>query len=114
MDLPGIFTKTNLEILALLGKEKLHIREIAERLGCSPAKVHGCIATFREHGLTTERWEKNRKIIILNEKSGLLQAINQLMKAGKGEREGGPTDTLTLFDAISPLDYRYAAGKYSA
>ncbi|HIH05043.1 TPA: helix-turn-helix domain-containing protein [Candidatus Woesearchaeota archaeon] len=107
MDLPGIFTKTNLEILALLGKEKLHIREIAERLGCSPAKVHGCIATFREHGLTTERWEKNRKIIILNEKSGLLQAINQLMKAGKGEREGGPTDTLTLFDAISPLDYRY-------
>ncbi|HLD87168.1 MAG TPA: lyase family protein [Candidatus Nanoarchaeia archaeon] len=107
MDLPSIFTKTNLEILSLLKKEKLHIREIADRLGCSPAKVHGAIETFRQHNLIEEVWEKNRKVIALNMKSSLLAGIAKLMDTGKSEEQEMIRDTITLFDTISPLDYRY-------
>ncbi len=107
MDLPGIFTRTNLEILSLLRKEKLHLREIAQRLGCSPAKVHGCIKLFLEHGLVVLRQEKNKKIIALNEKSALLNSISHLMQTGKEQQGEFAIDTISLFDTISPLDYRY-------
>src|SRR3989338_4056824 len=101
MDLPGIFTKTNLRILSLLRKEKLHIREIADRLGCSPAKVHGCISTFKGHGLIEERWEKNKKIIILNKKSALLGAIESVMGADQKKQADNSKDSISIFDAIS-------------
>ena len=58
-----IFTKKNLEILNLLRKESLHIRDIANRLKCSPAKVHDGIRLFKKHDLVKEVEEKNRKII---------------------------------------------------
>jgi len=106
-ELDKIFTRLNLEILELLRKEKLHIREIAERLGCSPAKVHGCIQVFKENGLVTEKREKNRKVIVLNDKSSLLHKIEQLMSTANSEEGDYQRETIHLFDTISPLDYRY-------
>jgi adenylosuccinate lyase len=106
-ELDKIFTKINLEILALLRKEKLHIREIADRLGCSPAKVHGCIKVFKEHNLVQEKKEKNRKVIVLNEKSELLHKIEQVLSTKKDGEGNYLRDSIHLFDTISPLDYRY-------
>ena len=65
-ELSNIFTKINIQILELLSKEKLHIREIAQRIKCSPAKVHACIKVFKNSGVVKEIDEKNRKVIVLN------------------------------------------------
>ena len=68
MELSKLFTKKNLMILGLLGKENLHIREIADRLSISPAKVHDSIQLFKKNDLIHETKEKNRIIIKLNKK----------------------------------------------
>jgi len=106
-EITKIFTKLNVKILDLLSKEALHIREIAERLGCSPAKVHGCIKLFKTHNLVTEAWEKNKKVIKLNEKSILLNTIKQLMEIDDKKTEKPFIDKINLFETISPLDFRY-------
>ena len=106
MDLSRIFTKKNIEVLNLLEKESLHIRDIAERLKCSPAKVHSTIQLFKENNLVTEEKEKNRKIIRLNKKNELLKKIESLIKTEKIEKEP-EEETIGLFENISPLDFRY-------
>ena len=62
MDLSKIFTKKNIEILRLLFEENLHIRDIANRLGISPGKVHNSIKIFKKNNLVIETKEKNKKI----------------------------------------------------
>ena len=54
MELTDIFTKKNIEVLRLLSKESLHIRDIAGKLDISPAKVHSTIQLFRKHNLIKE------------------------------------------------------------
>src|SRR3989338_6248432 len=103
--LSNIFTKTNLRIIELLSKGKLHIREIASHIGCSPAKVHEAVALFKEHGIIREIKDKNKSIIVLNLDSHLLKKIIEVM-----ESEGvqlTQKESLNLFDSISPLDFRY-------
>ena len=107
-DISTIFTKINLQILELLSKEKLHIREIADRIKCSPAKVHACIQVFKKNGIAKEVDEKNRKVIVLNTENGLTRQIVQLINIDKSIE--GPylvPEKINLFDAISPLDFRY-------
>jgi len=107
-DISTIFTKINLQILELLSKEKLHIREIADRIKCSPAKVHACIQVFKKSGIAKEVDEKNRKVIVLNTENGLTRQIVQLINIDKSIE--GPylvPEKINLFDAISPLDFRY-------
>src|SRR3990167_5934139 len=106
MDLSRIFTKKNIEVLNLLEKESLHMRDIAARLKCSPAKVHSTIQLFKENNLVTEEKEKNRKIIKLNKKNELLNKIESLIKAEKREKEP-EEETTGLFENIGPLDFRY-------
>lgn len=107
-DLSGIFTKINLQILKLLSKEKLHIREIAERVKCSPAKVHACIKVFKKNKIIKEVNEKNRRIIVLDTENGLARQLLQLISAGKGTADDYILpEKISLFDAISPLDFRY-------
>ena len=105
MELDRLFTKKNLMILELLEKENLHLREIAERLKISPAKVHGTIQLFKEHGIIKEIKDKNKKVIKLNKNNELLKNIENLVSSGVviEERE----ETTPLFENISPLDYRY-------
>ncbi|MBS3114429.1 adenylosuccinate lyase [Candidatus Woesearchaeota archaeon] len=107
-DLPNIFTKINVQILELLSREKLHIREIAGRIKCSPAKVHACIKVFKKNNIVKEVSEKNRKVIVLNLENELTRQILQLINIDKSIE--GPylvPEKINLFDAISPLDFRY-------
>ena len=105
MDLTEIFTKKNLEILNLLTQESVHIRDIATKLNISPAKVHGTIQVFKKNNLVKEAKEKNRLVISLNNESALLKEIQTLLNIGKDESFFEPK--ISLFDTISPLDYRY-------
>lgn len=105
MELAGIFTKKNIEILNLLSRESLHIRDIANRLDISPAKVHSTIQLFKKNGLIKETKEKNRHIISLNKESILLKKIQNMINAESIESDFEPK--ISLFDTISPLDYRY-------
>ena len=106
--LSNIFTRINIQILELLSKERLHIREIAQRIKCSPAKVHACIKVFKKSNIVKEIGEKNRKVIVLNLENELTRQILQLMNIDKSIE--GPyliPEKINLFDAISPLDFRY-------
>ena len=106
--LAQIFTKINLQILELLSKEKLHIREIASRLKCSPAKVHACIKVFKENNLVKETEDKNRKIIALNLENELTKQIFQLINIDEVIEDNFiDTAKINVYDAISPLDFRY-------
>ena len=102
MELDRVFTKANVRILQLLSNESLHIREIAERLKLSPAKVHNMIQLFKEYGLVSEREEKNRKVITLNQGNPEVQRIRDIMG-----RDEGASEMMPLFEAVSPLDFRY-------
>ena len=105
MGIAGIFTKKNIEILDLLSKESLHMRDIAARLGISPAKVHSTIQLFRKNNLVRENKEKNRIIISLNKESLLLKEIQSLLSTGREDASFEPK--INIFDTISPLDFRY-------
>ena len=106
-ELPEIFTKINMQILELLSRENLHIREIASRLKCSPAKAHACIGIFRKNGIVKEIPDKNRKVIVLNLDNDLAKQILQLVNFDKAVEKYPAAERINLFDAISPLDFRY-------
>ena len=105
--LPNIFTKINIQILDLLSREHLHIREIAERIKCSPAKVHACIKIFKKNNIAKEVDEKNRKVIVLNLDNELTKQILDLVNIDKSVEKKPILERINLFDAISPLDFRY-------
>ena len=109
MELSKLFTKKNLMILELLEKENLHIREIAERLSISPAKVHDSIKLFKKNNLIQETKEKNRIIIKLNRQNALLKEIENLINFNKKtkKQEAIIEESIPIFDNISPLDFRY-------
>jgi len=106
LELSRIFTKKNIEILKLLERENLHIRDIAERLDCSPAKVHDSITLFKKYDFITETKDKNKIIITLNKNNQLLKNIENLISEQLKAEDSGE-ETINLFDSISPLDFRY-------
>jgi adenylosuccinate lyase len=104
MEISEIFTKKNIEILKLLFREKHYIREIADKLNISPAKVHNSIQIFKKNNLINETKEKNKIIISLNKDNVLLKNIEFIIN----EKETKDTsEKINLFDTISPLDFRY-------
>ena len=106
-ELSNIFTKINMQIFELLSREKLHIREIAERVKCSPAKAHACIKLFKRNNIAIEVNEKNRKVVVLNLENELTKQILQLVNIDKSTVAHLTPEKINLFDAISPLDFRY-------
>src|SRR3989338_7247829 len=104
MEVTGIFTKKNIEILNLLSKESLHMRDIASKLEISPAKVHSTIQLFKKNNLIKELKEKNKIIISLNKESSLLKNIQNVLEDNK---DVSFEPKINIFDTISPLDYRY-------
>jgi len=105
MEISEIFTKKNIEILRLLSKESLHIRDIASKLDISPAKVHSTIQLFKENNLIKENKDKNKIIISLNKESNLLKIIQNLLDVDNKDISFEPK--INIFDTISPLDFRY-------
>ena len=106
-ELSDIFTKINIQILELLSKERLHIREIAERIKCSPAKVHACIKVFKKNEIVKEVVYKNRKVIVLDMQNDLTKRILELLSIDKSQIL--KAETINIFDTIGPLDFRYYA-----
>jgi adenylosuccinate lyase len=105
MELSKLFTKKNIEILNLLEKESLHIRDIADKLKISPAKVHGTIQLFKKHNIINEIKDKNKIIIKLNKNNKLLKNIENLIETEDVKEE--KQEIMPLFENISPLDFRY-------
>jgi adenylosuccinate lyase len=105
MEITGIFTKKNIEILKLLSKESLHIRDIASKLGISPAKVHSTTQIFKKNNLIKENKDKNKIVISLNKDSDLLKNIQNLLEIDAKDVSYEPK--INIFDNISPLDFRY-------
>tara|TARA_Y100000310_G_scaffold70474_1_gene66143 strand:- start:4111 stop:5769 length:1659 start_codon:yes stop_codon:yes gene_type:complete len=105
MELSEIFTKKNIEVLKLLSKESLHIRDIAAKLDISPAKVHATIQLFKKNNLIKENQDKNKIIISLNKDSSLLQNIQDILDVDKKDTSFEPK--INIFDTINPLDFRY-------
>ncbi|MCH8329202.1 MAG: adenylosuccinate lyase [Nanoarchaeota archaeon] len=105
MDVTEIFTKKNIEVLRLLSKESLHIRDIAAQLGISPAKVHSTIQLFKKNNLIRENKDKNKIVISINKESALLKDILSLLDANNADVSFEPK--INIFDTISPLDFRY-------
>ncbi|MFH1642258.1 MAG: lyase family protein, partial [Nanoarchaeota archaeon] len=105
MEITEIFTKKNIEILRLLSKESLHIRDIAGKLDISPAKVHSTIQLFKKNNLVKENKDKNKIVISLNKESSLLKEIQNLLDANITDTSFEPK--MNIFDTISPLDFRY-------
>ena len=81
--LSELFTKKNLEILLFILNHQYHIRDIADELKCSPAKVHSAVKLFKQYDLVKENKVKNKLIIIANHESKLLKKINELLKLEK-------------------------------
>jgi len=105
MNISEVFTKKNIEILRLLSRESLHIRDIANKLDISPAKVHATIKVFKKNNLIKENKEKNKIIISLNKESSLLKNIQKLLNADVEDISF--ESKIDIFDTISPLDFRY-------
>jgi adenylosuccinate lyase len=107
MELSKIFTKKNIEILDLLFRESLHLREIAEKLNISVGQVHNTIQTLKENDLIEEVTEKNKKIIVLNKRNPLLPEIEKLLNVEGVKKMEIKDEKIKLFDTVSPLDFRY-------
>ncbi|MDP7179852.1 MAG: lyase family protein [Candidatus Woesearchaeota archaeon] len=107
MEITEIFTKKNIEILELLKKGGLHLRDIAAQLKCSPAKVHDTIKLFVKNDLIRITEVKNRKIITLNKKSQLLKEIQNITSTEKQPEKQETENTISIYDSISPIDFRY-------
>ena len=81
--LSEIFTKKNLEILVFISSHEYHLRDIADALKCSPAKVHNAVKLFKHYGLVREENVKNMKIMTANKESAMYKKIMELLKFEK-------------------------------
>ena len=103
-DLPNIFTKINVQILELLSREKLHIREIAGRIKCSPAKVHACIKIFKKNvlgkilpRLVEKKFAGDLEMLVVADTLGFKRIFEAPVKL---DYSLGPLTTAATFDAI--------------
>lgn len=77
--IPELATDKNLDILDLIAREELSIRSIAERLDCSPAKVHQAVALFKRHGMVTTERKKNTLLVKPNRGNPLYRGVKSLI-----------------------------------
>ena len=75
--LARLMTKRNLEILEFIARAERPpcIREIAERIGCSPAKAHQAVVLFRKEGMVTTERKKNTLTVQPDRSNALYQRI---------------------------------------
>ena len=81
--LEKIFNATTLKLIDFLALNPTHIRDIAEKLDTSPGYVHNILSFLKKEGIVTEKKEKNRKIICLNNKNFLIKHIRSLINIEK-------------------------------
>lgn len=79
MELPRIFTTMNLRLFEALDKEEGSLRELAERIGASPGKVHQAASIFEEAGIIETETRRNRRIARLTRGYPLTRQIKALL-----------------------------------
>jgi len=79
MNIINLLTKTNIKIIKLVDKEKLHIREIADRLKISPGSVHKLVKKLKSKKLINQEKQKNRIIIKLNKDKTIIKEIKRII-----------------------------------
>ena len=79
MNVFELLTNKNIEILKLIDKEQLHIRDIADKLKISPGTVHKLIKLLEKNDLITEKKTKNRIIIKLNKDNPIIKQLKILI-----------------------------------
>lgn len=83
MNILKALTAKNVKILELIDKEKLHIREVADRLKISPGTVHKLVQTLKKEKLIIEKQHKNKKIIELNKNNFLTRELKRIINLNK-------------------------------
>lgn len=79
-NLTRLFTEKRIRVLKLITEhEGLHIRDIAEKTGTTPAAVHNAIKLFKETGIASEKKVKNRKTVSINRNSTIFKKIKSLL-----------------------------------
>ena len=81
--MPKLLTRTNLEMLSALAEQEYSLRELAERLKCSPAKIHQAAKIFKRHGLILTERRRNRLFLKPDRKSPLYQRIKALINISR-------------------------------
>ena len=76
--LPLLLTRMNLRIVTLIAEGEFPLREVAEKLACSPGKVHQAAQLFKAAGLVSTERVKNRLIIKPERNSPLYKKIKSL------------------------------------
>jgi len=74
-----LITNKNIEIINIISKKELCIREISEKLNCSPGTVHKAVKLFKKNNLIIKKKEKNKIIIFPNRESVIYQKIKSLI-----------------------------------
>ncbi|NOZ81292.1 MAG: winged helix-turn-helix transcriptional regulator [DPANN group archaeon] len=62
-ELSSLMSEKNLEILNIIKTEDLSIREISEKIGCSPGKITQATKIFEKYGIVNVTKRKNRIIL---------------------------------------------------
>ncbi|MFH1053692.1 MAG: nucleotidyltransferase domain-containing protein [Candidatus Woesearchaeota archaeon] len=83
MNIFQLLTKKNIEILELIDRESLHIRDISDRLNISPGSVHKLIKILRKEDLISETKQKNRIIIKSKKENPIIIEIKRLINLNK-------------------------------
>lgn len=75
MNIFKLLTKNNIQILKIIDKEPLHIRDIADKLDISPGSVHKFVKLLKKNVLIKEVKQKNKVIISLNRDNQIIKQI---------------------------------------
>lgn len=79
MNIIRLLTKTNIQIIRIIDKESMHIRDIADELRISPGTVHKLISLLKANNMASETRKKNRSIISLNKENAMIKEIKRLI-----------------------------------
>jgi len=132
-----IYNKTNWKILDAVKYDRLNLRDIAGRLGVSPAAVHNNLRILGQFNLISIKKEKNRHMVIPNTDNFYYRSIMRVMNYSKiqeckafreleklgvigvyGSFAEGTDDTnsdidLIIFTQAGEIEVREAANKLS-
>lgn len=77
--LSRILSRKNIEIFTLIAEEECSLRDIAEKLKCSPGKVHQAVTLFKNYNLIKVQKKKNKHLLSPNRKNPLSNTIKALL-----------------------------------
>ena len=83
MNILKIYSKTNWKILEAVKSDRLNLRDVARRLGLSPAAVHNNLRILEEFKLISIEKDKNQHLVIPNPDNFYYRSIMRVMNYRK-------------------------------